>query len=264
MGTKAELSVRSQDDVAGGAASPMVSPNSGGIGLGPRARTPRPRSPTRLAEMFWILSPQQAFAVHHWVIGYSRRPTVAALLWIGLFRYVHPETGEVLLSQDELADATGVGRRDVPRSLAELVAIGGLLLRHVRVRGVPGRGVARYFVNPDCPTNIPPPDISALPHGRRRARRAVAARPLALDTTGEERVFLGDVVDAADQAVAEGGIRATARAVQRRVRVPRPIAQAVLEGAKQRARIRKQLTTGGGGGGRGAEPASKVVTSNAA
>ncbi|MDO9712484.1 hypothetical protein [Paracraurococcus lichenis] len=189
--------------------------------------------------MFWILTPQQAFAVGFWMVGFSDRPLVGALLWLSLFRYVDINTGEILLSPSELAVATGVSERDTVRVLRQLEQINALRRRLVRVRGVRGPGVARYYVNPNCPEHIPPPENLAE-RGQNRSRRALVVQPKPkFDDTSEVRIFLADVLEAANEAVRTEGLDVTARSIQRDVPLPRTVAMAVLEGAKQRVRIAK-------------------------
>lgn len=186
--------------------------------------------------MFWILSPEQFFAVSYWLIGYSERPLVAMLVWTRIPRVVDPNTGELLVSQEELSRATNIGARDVPRVLNELVRIGAMTRRLVKVRGVRGSGVARYYLNPSCPEFIPPPK-DPKPGRANRSHRAAAAPPtLVLEDTGEQRFMWGDLLALADQVVRESQGKVTARTVQRFAKVSRPLAMLVLEGAKQRVR----------------------------
>ena len=54
---------------------------------------------------FVMLSPSQNKAVQRWLVENSKRPQKATLLWAELFDHLRRDTGEIMLTRDELAEA---------------------------------------------------------------------------------------------------------------------------------------------------------------
>lgn len=151
------------------------------------------RSASRSRRTFLMLYPAQFRSVVSYLLHTSARPMVAVELWTVSFEHLHPKTGEILLSRDQLASEVGVTPRDVSEVMSELVEFGAIIRRRERVAGMRGPGVARYFVNPNVATRLPgkardkaqaaaPPifkviDGSAHP-SQRRPRAAVSVLPV--------------------------------------------------------------------------------------
>lgn len=96
---------------------------------------------------FVMLSPAQNKAVVRWLDANSSRPRKAVLLWLELFDHLRRDTGEVMLTRDEMARLIGEKPRNVSTITAELESIGALARRHE------GRKV-RYFMNPNVATHL--------------------------------------------------------------------------------------------------------------
>ena len=104
---------------------------------------------------FVMLSPSQNKAVQRWLVENSKRPQKAMILWAELFDHLRRDTGEIMLTRDELAEAH---RRSHPTSVSEimreLASIGAIITRRERVAGMRGPGRAVYFMNPNVATNL--------------------------------------------------------------------------------------------------------------
>ena len=99
------------------------------------------------------LSPSQNKAVARWLAQNSERPQKAMLLWAELFDRLRRDTGQIMLSRDELAQLLGEHPSNVSKIMGELGSIGAVITRRERVRL---RGPARssYFMNPNVATNL--------------------------------------------------------------------------------------------------------------
>jgi hypothetical protein len=96
---------------------------------------------------FVMLSAAQNKAVVRWLMEKSKRREKALLLWAEMFEHLRRDTGEIVLSRDEMADLVGALPRHVTEITAELEGIGALERRR------DGRTV-RYFMNPNVATHL--------------------------------------------------------------------------------------------------------------
>ena len=103
---------------------------------------------TRDRERFIMVTTSQNLAVVRWIAANSRRPHKANLLWALIFDHVHPNTGEIMLSRDELADRIDDLPRNVSSLMSELASINAVERRKT------GREV-KYFLNPNIATHLP-------------------------------------------------------------------------------------------------------------
>jgi hypothetical protein len=103
---------------------------------------------------FVMLGPEQNAAVARWLRQNSRYPTLALALWAELFTALHRDTGEIVLTRDELAERVDAWPDDVSSIMHELVSIGAIITRRERVAGMRGPGRAVYFMNPNVATNL--------------------------------------------------------------------------------------------------------------
>src|SRR4051812_11504228 len=103
---------------------------------------------------FVMLSPEQNAAVMRWLRQHSERPVVALALWGELFTALRRDTGEVMLTRDELAEGVGTRPDHVSRVMHELASIGAVVIHRERVAGMRGRGRAVYLMNPNVATNL--------------------------------------------------------------------------------------------------------------
>lgn len=91
---------------------------------------------------FIMISPEQNRSVVNWLDEKSTQPRKALRLWALLFEYVHRETGQIMLSRQEIAEKIKMRSNDVSRIMSELESINAILKKK------DGRGVI-YFMNPN-------------------------------------------------------------------------------------------------------------------
>jgi CRP-like cAMP-binding protein len=103
---------------------------------------------------FVMLSPDQNAAVMRWLRQESRRPVLALAVWGELFTKLRRDTGEVMLSREELAERVGATADDVSRVMGELAKVGAIVVHRERIAGVRGPGRAVYFMNPNVATHL--------------------------------------------------------------------------------------------------------------
>jgi len=90
---------------------------------------------------FIMLGPMQNRAVVRWINTHAKRPRLSAALWAEFFCHMRTDTGEVVMSRAEMAEAVGAQPRHVSEALTELHGMGALI-RHQEGREV------RWFMNP--------------------------------------------------------------------------------------------------------------------
>ena len=83
-----------------------------------------------------------------------RRPQKAVKLWAILFEHLRLDTGEVLLTRDEMAEAISEAPTNVSRIMGELEAVGVITRRREAVLGMRGPGRVRFFMNPNVGTHL--------------------------------------------------------------------------------------------------------------
>src|SRR5688500_12814171 len=103
---------------------------------------------------FVMLSPTQNKAVHRWLVENSRHPRKATILWAELFDHLRRDTGEIMLTRDELAGLIGDHPNTVSEIMGELASIGAVSTHRERVPGMRGPGRVVYFMNPNVATNL--------------------------------------------------------------------------------------------------------------
>ncbi len=103
---------------------------------------------------FIMISADQNRAVVRWLNASSRRPMKATSLWAELFSAVDRDTGEVLLTRDQLAELVGITVEDVSTIMGELEGIEAIIRRRERIPGMRGPGRVRYFMNPVVGTHL--------------------------------------------------------------------------------------------------------------
>jgi hypothetical protein len=103
---------------------------------------------------FVMLSPAQNRAVVNWLLEHAERRREALALWALLFEHLDRHTGMILLTRDELAEQVGAHPDNVTRIMADLESIGAVSRQRERVAGMRGRGVVRYFMNPNVGTHL--------------------------------------------------------------------------------------------------------------
>src|SRR3954467_3065161 len=103
---------------------------------------------------FVMLSPEQNAAVVRWLRQHSERPVLALALWGELFTALRRDTGEIVLTRDELAERVGTTPGEVSRIMHELASIGAIIVHRERVAGMRGPGRAVYLMNPNVGTHL--------------------------------------------------------------------------------------------------------------
>src|SRR3954451_14409659 len=103
---------------------------------------------------FVMLSPEQNAAVMRWLRQHSRQPTMALALWGELFTALRRDTGEIMLTRDELAERVGASADEVSRVMGELARIGAVTVHREKVAGMRGPGRAVYLMNPNVATHL--------------------------------------------------------------------------------------------------------------
>ena len=103
---------------------------------------------------FVMLSPSQNASVVRHLRQQSKRPLAAIELWAMCFEYLRTDTGEVMITREEIAEKLGIHSDHVSEIMSELEAVGAIIRRRERVRGLRGPGLVRYFMNPRVATNL--------------------------------------------------------------------------------------------------------------
>lgn len=103
---------------------------------------------------FVMLSPAANAEIVTWLVQNSTLPQVAVQLWALLFTALRTDTGEVVLTRDEMAERLGVAPNEVSRIMTELEGVGAISRRRERVAGMRGPGLVRYFMNPRVATHL--------------------------------------------------------------------------------------------------------------
>ena len=102
---------------------------------------------------FVMLSPEQNAAVMRWLRQHSRPPTLALALWGELFTALRRDTGEIMLTRDELAERVGHAPNTSP-VMHELAGIGAIIVHREKVAACAAPGRAVYLMNPNVATNL--------------------------------------------------------------------------------------------------------------
>lgn len=112
------------------------------------------RTASRNRWTFVMLSPSQNRAVVRWLRANSSRPMVALELWATCFEHIRTDTGEILLSREELAREVGISASHVSEIMGELFECRAISRLREREPGRKGPGRVRYFMNPSVATHL--------------------------------------------------------------------------------------------------------------
>jgi len=96
---------------------------------------------------FIMIEPEQNFAVIDWIMKESKRKKEAVRLWALLFQNVHRETGQIMLSRQEIAEQLEIHLNNVTNIMSELEGIKAI------TKEKEGRGVT-YYMNPNVATHL--------------------------------------------------------------------------------------------------------------
>lgn len=103
---------------------------------------------------FVMLSPEQNLTVVNYLASNSKRPIMAMKAWATCFQYLRIDTGEIMLTREQLAEQLGTDADNVSRCMSELVALGAITRRREKEGGLKGPGLVRYFMNPRVATHL--------------------------------------------------------------------------------------------------------------
>lgn len=97
---------------------------------------------------FIMISPTQNDLVVEWLLNNSKRPTSAFRLWTKLFKAIDIQTGQIMLSRQEISKELNILPNNVSGIMSELESIGAIIKKKE------GRGVI-YYMNPHVGTHLP-------------------------------------------------------------------------------------------------------------
>lgn len=103
---------------------------------------------------FVMMSPADNAKVVDWLVANSARPLVAVRLWARCFDHLRRDTGEIMQTRDELAEAIKAPAEEVSRIMTELESFGAITKERIRVPGMKGPGMVRYRMNAWIATHI--------------------------------------------------------------------------------------------------------------
>lgn len=112
------------------------------------------RTASRSRWTFVMLSPSQNNTVVQYLASTSCRPLVALKLWALCFEHLRTDTGEILLTRDQIAETLDQSPQNISRIMTELETCGAIIRRREKVNGMRGPGLVRYFMNPRVATNL--------------------------------------------------------------------------------------------------------------
>ena len=118
---------------------------------------------------FVMMSPQDNARVVAWLHENSKRPMQAVLLWSKLFLNLRHDTGEIMQTRDELAEAIGVRVAEISSIMGELESFGAITRERIKLPGMRGPGMVRYKMNEVIATHLT---------GAARDKAQAAAPPL--------------------------------------------------------------------------------------
>jgi len=95
-----------------------------------------------------MISPEQNRSVVKWLNKNSKRRFEATEIWALLFENVQRETGQIMLTRQEIAKEIEIEPRHVSTIMTELESIGAIIKKKE------GRGVI-YYMNPNVANHYP-------------------------------------------------------------------------------------------------------------
>lgn len=103
---------------------------------------------------FVMLSPEQNAVVVDYLADHSEQPMVALKLWALCFKHLRTDTGEIMLTREEIAEKLHQPPREISRIMTELVEFGAIIRKRQKVGGMKGPGMVHYFMNPRVATHL--------------------------------------------------------------------------------------------------------------
>ncbi|PAL01782.1 hypothetical protein, partial [Lactococcus lactis] len=68
--------------------------------------------------------------------------------------HLRTDTGEILLTRDEIADKVNQRPQEISQIMSELVAFRAITRTRQKVGGMKGPGMVHYFMNPNAATHL--------------------------------------------------------------------------------------------------------------
>jgi hypothetical protein len=112
------------------------------------------KTPNSTRWAFVMVSPEQNKLVVSYLSKNSKRPLLAVNLWATCFEHLHYDTGEILLTRDELADIMHEQPRTISTIMSELEKFGAIIKQKQKIGGMKGHGIVRYFMHPRIATHV--------------------------------------------------------------------------------------------------------------
>ncbi len=104
---------------------------------------------------FVMISADQYGQVVEWLAAHSKRPVMALRLWALVFQHLRRDTGEIVLSRQEMAEHLGCAPQHVSNLVTELEGVGAIQRRRAaREAGRRGAAPMSYFLNPRVGTHL--------------------------------------------------------------------------------------------------------------
>lgn len=97
---------------------------------------------------FIMISPTQNDKIVDWLDQNSSQPRKAVRLWLKLFKAININTGQIMLTRQEIAQEMDMLPRNVSTIMSELESVGAI------IKEKEGRGVI-YYMNPLVGTHLP-------------------------------------------------------------------------------------------------------------
>jgi len=96
---------------------------------------------------FVMINAEQNKLVVNWLTINSKRPLNAVRLWALLFDNIHRETGQIMLTRQEMAKEVNIHANSISTIMSELESINAI------IKEKEGRGVT-YYMNPNVGTHL--------------------------------------------------------------------------------------------------------------
>lgn len=102
-----------------------------------------------------MLSVHQVGAIWNWIrnLPASARPSEVRHAFDLCILNLRQDTGEVMLSRDELADAMKCSPRRVSSAMGQMAKVGIIITERRKIGGMRGPGIVAYFINPHAAWN---------------------------------------------------------------------------------------------------------------
>jgi hypothetical protein len=125
---------------------------------------------------FVMLYPDQHRAVVKYLLKHSSRPLQALNVWSLLFEHVN-KTGEIRIGRAEIAELSEVPPHSVSIIMGELKDCDAITSTRVKIPGVRGPGIVRYFMNHNVGTHLSGQERKLAQAAARKPTDRVTTKP---------------------------------------------------------------------------------------